>query len=84
MRHFANGEFWECYGKLPSRIRRLANKQFILLKTNPHHRSLHFKKVGQFWSARVGLEHRAAAIESEDGLVWFWIGPHDEYERLIG
>jgi hypothetical protein len=49
-----------------------------------HHPSLQFKKVGRFWSARVGLDHRALAIMEHDRLKWFWIGPHSEYERLIG
>ena len=41
------------------------------------------KKLGKFWSARVGLSHRALAIEDGEGFLWVWIGPHDEYERLI-
>jgi hypothetical protein len=44
---------------------------------------LRLKKVGRFWSARVGLKYRAVAVESEEGLVWFWIGTHAEYDRLI-
>jgi hypothetical protein len=44
---------------------------------------LHFKRVGRLWSVRVGLGHRALAVDGPDGLVWFWIGPHDEYERLL-
>jgi hypothetical protein len=39
--------------------------------------------VGEFWSARIGSNYRALAAEKEDGLEWFWIGSHDEYERLI-
>jgi hypothetical protein len=42
------------------------------------------KKVGRFWSARVGDRHRALAIEAADGLVWFWIGTHAEYDKLVG
>lgn len=41
------------------------------------------KKVGRYWSARVGSNHRALAVAAEDGLVWFWIGEHVQYERLI-
>ncbi len=52
-------------------------------KENPRHPSLHFKKVGRFWSARVGLQHRALAVEVEDGLLWFWIGSHADYDRLV-
>lgn len=63
---------------------RLANKNYVLWRDNPSHPGLQFKKVGRFWSVRVGLQHRALSVEAEDGtLVWFWIGQHDEYDRLI-
>jgi hypothetical protein len=45
---------------------------------------LRFKKTGDVWSARIGSRHRALAIEVDDGLVWFWIGSHAEYDRLLG
>ena len=84
MNPHASPSFWECYKQLPEVIRKLADKNFALLKTNPTHPSLHFKKVGRFRSARVGRNFRALAVESDDGLLWFWIGNHAEYERLIG
>ena len=84
MKHHANPRFWRCYRGLPREIRQLADRSYDLLKANPAHRSLHFKKVGQFWSARVGLHYRALAVEAESGLVWFWIGSHAEYDQLVG
>ncbi len=55
-----------------------------MLKANPHHPSLHFKKVSpRHYSVRVGRHYRALAFDVPDGLVWFWIGSHDEYERII-
>ena len=33
---------------------------------------------------RVGIGYRALAVDSPDGPVWFWIGSHAEYDRLIG
>jgi hypothetical protein len=58
-RHHASPDFWECYRAQPVGVRGLADKAFELLKANPQHPSLHFKKVGRFWSARVGLQHRS-------------------------
>jgi hypothetical protein len=84
LRHHATPDFWACYRKLPSEVQALADKSFALLSDNPRHPSLHFKKVGRFWSARIGLEHRALAVEGSEGLVWFWIGVHDEYDRIVG
>ena len=83
MTHRASGRFWEAYNRLPSDIQLQARKQFELLKQDPRHPSLQFKKVGKIWSARVTLAIRALAVEDRDGFVWFWIGDHREYERLM-
>ena len=83
MKHLATPDFWNCYNKLPDSVRSLADKNFKLLKQDPNHPSLHFKKVGRFWSARVGIRYRALAVESDEDLVWFWIGSHAEYDRLV-
>jgi hypothetical protein len=68
---------------LPKQVQQLADQNFALLKTDARHPSLHFKKAGRYWSARVGIHYRAVAIEHGDDLLWFWIGGHDDYERLI-
>ena len=83
MTHFASSSFWASYEKLPENVREQADKQFALLKQNPAHPSLRFKKVGPYWSARVNVGIRALAAESGGDLVWFWIGDHNEYERRI-
>jgi hypothetical protein len=84
MRHFASRRFWEAYETLPKHIRDLADKNFVLLKQDSRHPSLHFKKVGRFWSSRIGVSYRALAVESGDDLVWFWIGSHADYDKMIG
>ena len=84
MIHFAAPSFWRAYHELPEQVRALADKQFQLLRANPQHPSLHFKRVGRFYSARVGTHYRALAVEAPDGILWFWIGSHAEYERIAG
>ena len=83
MKHSASPEFWEHYHKLPPAIQDLADKNFDLLKKDLHHPSLHLKKVGRFWSVRVGIKHRAIAVQVEETLIWFWIGNHAEYSKLL-
>ena len=83
MNHLATPDFWDCYNKLPASVRKVADRNFDLLKRDSSHPSLHFKKVGRFWSARVGIQYRALAVEAGEDLVWFWIGSHAEYDRLI-
>ena len=83
MKHFATPEFWAHYRSLPDEIRALADKNFALLRQNPQHPSLRLKKIGIYWSARVGLHYRVLAKERTAGLVWFWIGHHSEYEKVL-
>ncbi|HWM31356.1 MAG TPA: hypothetical protein VNO69_06625 [Methyloceanibacter sp.] len=84
MKHFASPRFWEAYESLPETVRARADKSFALLRENPQHPSLHFKRIGRYWSARIGLNYRALAVAVDEGFVWFWIGPHADYDRLIG
>lgn len=86
MNHFASRGFWRSttrclptFKNLPTRTSRC----FALLRADPSHPSLHFKKVGRFRSARVGLQYRALSVEVENGLLWFWFGTHVEYEQMI-
>jgi hypothetical protein len=83
VKHYAAPDFWACYRDLPPEVQRLANKSFELLKADPHHPSIHFKRsIGS--GLRVGLDHRALAIQIPDGVLWFWIGTHAEYDIIIG
>ena len=75
--------FWKAYRVLPAHIQRLADENFGLLKADPRHPSLHLKRVGRFWSVRVGRDYRALGVDRPDGIYWFWIGSHDDYDRLI-
>ena len=83
MRHFASPSFWERYEELPTAIQELADKNFELLKANPKHPSLHLKKAGKYWSARVGTKYRVLGVSIDEGMLWFWIGTHAEYDKLL-
>lgn len=86
MKHRTLPRFWQHYRQLPREVQELADKSFDLLKHNPQHPSLHLKKIGtrkQLWSVRVGAHYRALGVEKPQGIVWFWIGPHAEYGKLL-
>ena len=36
-----------------------------------------------FRSVRIGMHYRALAVDIPDGLLWFWIGSHADYDRVI-
>lgn len=82
--HHTTRKFWQYYDALPKSVQRTADECYELLKVNPSHPSLHFKKLSkQYWSVRAGLSHRALGVEVENGICWFWIGTHAEYDKLI-
>jgi hypothetical protein len=74
LKHFASPEFWDAYGSLPNRTQRLADANFRRLRENPKHPSLHFKQAGRY---------RALAIRDGEDFIWFWIGSHADYDRLL-
>ena len=79
----ASEEFWDLYKRIPRNAQRAADKQFELFRKDPTHPSLHLKPVGGLWSARINDAYRALAVREDDVFYWFWVGPHDQYERLI-
>jgi len=81
--HRTTDQFWRRYRDLPEEVRDAADKSFHLLKENLHHPSLQFKRIGAFWSVRIGLAHRALAVEDGNDFIWVWIGNHDEYENML-
>jgi hypothetical protein len=83
VKHHTSPRFWEYYRGLPAAVRAQADKSFARLKTDPAHPSLHLKQIGRFWCVRIGIHYRALAVEASDGLVWFWIGSHSDYDRLL-
>jgi hypothetical protein len=83
MKSSTTAEFWECYSRLPPHIKQLARRTSRLWAQDPHHRSLHFKKIGHVWSAGIGLHHRALGLMKGDTVVWFWVGSHEEYDRIL-
>jgi hypothetical protein len=83
VKHTASSRFWAAYQALPADIRSLADKNFDLLKSNPHHPSLHLKRIGELWSARVGDHYRALGFDVPGGINWFWVGTHADYDKMI-
>ena len=86
MRHWALPRFWYHYRSLPKYVQRLADQKFEILKKDEEHPSLHFKTMTwrkNLWSVRIGISYRAIDIERLDGIHWFWIGSHTEYDKLL-
>lgn len=83
MKHYASPDFWDLLHALPIEVQHLAQANFALLKRDPRHPSLRLKRVGTYWSVRVGSHYRALGSDEQGGILWGWIGTHDEYDRLL-
>ncbi len=84
MKSRALPEFWAGLEKLPPSAQKTARKNFKLWQESPGLKSLGFKKIkDDLWSVRAGSGFRALATFEDGCYVWFWIGKHDEYERLL-
>lgn len=69
MTHFTTPEFWESFNQLPGQVQRKAKSNFELLKVDPAHKSLRYKKVGRFRSVRAGLRFRALGVEDGGDVI---------------
>jgi hypothetical protein len=80
-------DFIALFRKLPERVRKTARKNYRLWKDNPQHPSLEFKKLKTslpIYSVRAGIGWRAVGMmKDSDTMVWFWIGSHGEYDKLL-
>lgn len=86
MRSRTTRAFRESYAGLPESIRNQADRSYARFQTDPHHPSLRFKKVHAtrpIYSVRVSLEYRAVGVLEGDNIIWFWIGSHSDYDKLL-
>jgi hypothetical protein len=82
----ATGKFWKLYLDLPTDIRKQANIAYSQFKNNPYHPSLQFKRIHSakpIYSVRINIDYRAVGIVNGIEVVWFWIGSHREYEKIL-
>jgi hypothetical protein len=79
-------EFVACFKRLPTRIKSQARKNYRIWKADHQHPGADFKRVGKkspIYSVRVGIGWRALGLKQGQTMLWFWIGPHGEYDRLL-
>jgi len=79
-------QFRQAFSKLPEKVQEQTRAAYRQFKKNPGHPSLRFKKVHQrlpIYSARISKSYRAVGQLDGDSIIWFWVGSHTEYERLL-
>ncbi|MGA3260758.1 MAG: hypothetical protein ABSE35_17895 [Bryobacteraceae bacterium] len=71
---------------MPLAVQRDAKRAYRLFAENPAHPGLQFKKLegeDDIYSARIGLDYRALAVVKKGRIVWYWIGSHSGYDRMV-
>ena len=71
---------------MPPQVQEQARLAYRLFQRDPSHPSLRFKQVHPtrpIFSARVGLAYRALAVRHGEAVIWFWIGSHADYDKLL-
>jgi hypothetical protein len=79
-------EFRKAFARLPRRIQTEARDAFKVFLEDPQHPSLRFKRVHStrpIFSVRITIDYRALGVRDEDTMVWFWIGGHEDYDKLL-
>lgn len=79
-------QYWQLLRALPNSVRRAARRAYRRFHADPQHQSLRFKKLNTkrpIWSARINNDYRAMGVYDGDTIVWFWIGSHEEYDKII-
>ena len=82
----ATKRFWKCYKLLPVEIKESSKKAYVRFKDDPWHPSIHFKRIHStqpIYSVRINKDYRAVGVLKNGKIVWFWIGSHSEYDRLL-
>jgi hypothetical protein len=78
--------FWDCYRKLPARLRQAARDAYQQFRADPQHPGLHFHRLKwdpRFWSVRVTRNCRAVGIVQGNTISWVWIGTHAEFDQAF-
>ena len=86
MNSHTTDKFRKFFAELPADIQKQARQAYRLFVEDPHHPSLHFKSIHAtqpIYSVRIGLNYRAVGARAGNDMVWYWIGSHSEYDKLI-
>lgn len=78
--------FRACLAGLPANVRRQAREAYQRFIADPSHPGLRFKQVhatSPIFSVRISLDYRALGVRDGDTMIWFWIGSHADYDRLL-
>ena len=86
MKSRTTAKFRKAFANLPDSVQKQARQAYRQFQQDTFHPSLRFKQVHPtlpIYSARVSKTYRAVGQRDGDTMVWFWIGSHAEYDKLL-
>ena len=86
MKSHTTERFRKAFQRLPASVQQQARAAYRLFKQNPYHPGLRFKQVHPsrpIYSVRIGIDYRALGAQDAEDIIWFWIGSHSDYDKLI-
>jgi hypothetical protein len=86
MNSITTERFWKCYAEIPPAVRKSAREAYKQFLKDPYYPSLHFKQIHStrpVFSIRVTKNYRAVGIVQGEDIIWFWIGSHADYNKLL-
>lgn len=86
MNSHVTAKFRKAFQNLPQNTQKQARRAYRLFMQNPNHPSLQFKPIiasKGIYSARINLNVRVLGVRRGETIIWFWIGAHAEYEKII-
>ena len=86
MKSRTTAQFRKQLSVLPEEVQRQAKNAYQQFRRDPWHNSLRFKQVHPrqpIYSVRITKGYRAVGKRDEKGVLWFWIGSHAAYDKLL-
>jgi hypothetical protein len=86
MNSHTTDKFRKAFAELSADVQKQARQAYRHFIENPYHPSLHFKPIHPtrpIYSVRIGLDYRAVGVRDGDDIIWYWVGSHAEYDKLI-
>ena len=86
MKSRTTAQYRQAFAGLPAQVQEQARQAYRQFQENPAHPSLRFKRVHPelpIYSARISKNYRAVGQLDGDTVIWFWVGSHADYNKLL-
>lgn len=86
MTSYTTEQFRKFLAQLPKEVRKQAKQAYIQFEKDPYHPGLRFKRVHSkrpVYSVRISRNYRALGVQQDNRMIWFWIGSHADYNKIL-